>query len=224
MASFEEFLTAYKLADNVEKLTEQKRNTLMSFHQGRYEAWLKCPDWLKTEYKNRIPFDILDRAAANPNFTDAEAMAAYQEHIRAEQAEKDKTDTNEGKASVTDIFENSSKEQIQAKLQDLRGTLQNTNITGQDRYELRLQQREAIKALMSQEDKIKRIAKETDREKIMAARLGITPEYYTLNQKGKVRIVAKDAELFNEKGELNEKRVSKELYTSLVKKYGGAEK
>ncbi|MBO7097674.1 MAG: hypothetical protein J6W11_03440 [Alphaproteobacteria bacterium] len=224
MASFEEFLTAYHLADGVEELTEQKRNALMSLHQGRYDAWLKCPDWLKTEYKNRIPLDILARAAADPNFTDAEAMAAYQAHIQTQQAEKDKTDTNEGNSSVADAFANAPKEQIQAKLQDLRGTLQNTNITGQDRYELRLQQREAIKALMSQEDKVNRSAKEIDREKIMAARLGITPEYYTLNQKGKVRVVTKDAELFNEKGELNEKRVSKDLYASLAKKYGGAEK
>lgn len=76
---------------------------------------------------------------------------------------------------------------------------------------------------LSPEQKVAREAKETDREKIMAARLGIAPyttSYRAGPKKGEERKVEKDSSLIDDKGNLNEKRITKEMYKHLKKTYG----
>lgn len=81
----------------------------------------------------------------------------------------------------------------------------------------------ALRANLSPEQKALRDAKELDREKIMAARLGIAPHTTTYKagpKKDEERKVEKDAALFDNKGNLNEKRISKEMFEHLKKTYG----
>ena len=78
--------------------------------------------------------------------------------------------------------------------------------------------REVVKnpeAHLSPEELAKRKAKQLDRDKIMAARLGIIPEYKTKTLAGKERIVQQDEALIKD-GNLNEARVSKEQFDALV--------
>ena len=70
---------------------------------------------------------------------------------------------------------------------------------------------------MTPEQKAAREQKEIEREKIMAARLGISPEYHTKNLKGNDRTVTKDDALFDKDGKLNESRISQEQYNYLLK-------
>lgn len=62
--------------------------------------------------------------------------------------------------------------------------------------------------------------KEIDREKIMAARLGITGAYTTKNAKGEERVVPKEKGLDKAKGSDGKLRVPQYVQKALAEKYG----
>lgn len=110
--------------------------------------------------------------------------------------------------------------EVEEKLKSIRGKLKqdikdNTLSTDQ-RYALRQEELGLMHEQLSPEKAAERKAKEEERDKIMAARLGIIPEYRTKTLNGTDRVVQKDKELFNADGKLNESRVSKEQFDALM--------
>ena len=122
--------------------------------------------------------------------------------------------------------EKARQEEINTKLNDVRGRL---NANAQEpksaenidkRYEIRKEQVGLMREKMSPEQAEARRQKEEEREKIMAARLGITGEYKTKNAKGEERIVKKINGLDTEKDDKGNLRISQEIQDMLRKKYG----
>lgn len=387
--SFITYLEAYgdseelsAVHSNDPKIASDARITaIIKRHREDFDAWLKCPHWMKMKYSNKIPKDILKIAAANINFTDADAIEAEQRFV-ATQTEENKDavppsdlpqlitsnpvyqtmqkcgitltkkhmEQIENKATTIvekgyemddatllaftsivrqEIFKqiqdidnnpNISQEEKESKLNFLReeftGTRQldhaiiahkvlpekiqkmelNPNIAQEEknkklielrakyeeneqvlarlmqryeqyrptgrtlpsvdkmpethvstqsptdiqikiqilrhklaqhggssalsqeaRYELRKKRLNMLHQTLSPERFASRQAKETDREKIMAARLGIIPELKMQTLRGTERVITKDEKLFDKDGKLNEQRVSKEQYQHLLK-------
>ena len=95
--SFITYLEAYgdseelsAVHSNDPKIASDARITaIIKRHREDFDAWLKCPHWMKMKYSNKIPKDILKIAAANINFTDADAIEAEQRFV-ATQTEENK--------------------------------------------------------------------------------------------------------------------------------------
>lgn len=402
MANFDnsviQFIEAYKLKPlNDALLTESVVNAILNSHRQQFDAWCKCPDWLKDKYAGKIPDDILSIAATSPNFTEAEAIKAdldhekrnphpeqenpdvisptldtfaldpvckklsalgvkfTEEHVTTlkenlatykkggyseenaqkvataiaarkacwdtrkeimertdlSQEEKDKQikrldeehtetrimerdakraeleyhpekklirlmrqvpkedfDPNTITSQMSELIqqiiaenkvddlakymatpsylaqaEKSKKflrtvleengidlnylnkfqqdQSIQNKLELLRGKIRQDNkdntLSSAERYQLRQEQLSAMESQLLPEDAKRRQAKLLDRDKIMAARLGIIPEYKTKTSGGDERVVKLDAELIKD-GKLNENRISKEQFDALMKR------
>ena len=61
-------------------------NVIFTRFKGLFEAWMKCPQQLKDEYHGKIPYQILAKAAADPNFTEEDAIKANEEYKNRENA------------------------------------------------------------------------------------------------------------------------------------------
>jgi len=86
--AFFDFLKAYGHTSalnalDTDAVSESRVNAIFSRHKDTFDAWLKCPGWLKDKYRNKIPYDILAKAAADPNFTEADALKADAEHNKS---------------------------------------------------------------------------------------------------------------------------------------------
>jgi len=89
--AFMDFLKAYGHTSSLNALdtnapSESRVNAIFNRHKNTFDAWLKCPSWLKDKYHNKIPYDILEKAAADPNFTERDAINADAEHNNAKSA------------------------------------------------------------------------------------------------------------------------------------------
>lgn len=87
--AFLDFLKAYGHTSSLnaldtDKVSESRVNAIFTRHKSAFDAWMKCPRWLKEKYLGKIPYDILEKAAADPNFTDADAARADAEHQKKE--------------------------------------------------------------------------------------------------------------------------------------------
>lgn len=76
--AFVDFLKAYGHISSLNALdasdTSQARvNAVFARHKSSFDAWMKCPDWLKNKYHGKIPYAILTKAASDPNFTEDDA-------------------------------------------------------------------------------------------------------------------------------------------------------
>lgn len=76
--AFVDFLKAYGHISSLNALdasdTSQARvNAVFARHKSSFDAWMKCPDWLKNKYHGKIPYVILTKAASDPNFTEDDA-------------------------------------------------------------------------------------------------------------------------------------------------------
>lgn len=89
-----------------------------------------------------------------------------------------------------------------------------------ERREIRKEQLAGVKDLLTPEQIATREQKEIDREKIMAARLGITGDYTTKNAKGEERVVQKEKGLDKAKGSDGKLRVPQYVQKALAEKYG----
>lgn len=89
-----------------------------------------------------------------------------------------------------------------------------------ERREIRKEQLAGVKDLLTPEQIAIHEQKEIDREKIMAARLGITGDYTTKNAKGEERVVQKEKGLDKAKGSDGKLRVPQYVQKALAKKYG----
>lgn len=83
--AFLDFLKAYGYTSSLNALdtdaTSQARvNAIFARHKDSFDSWMKCPEWLKDKYHGKIPYDILAKAAADPNFTETDAIKADLEH------------------------------------------------------------------------------------------------------------------------------------------------
>ena len=83
--AFLDFLKAYGYTSSLNALdtdaTSQARvNAIFARHKNSFDSWMKCPEWLKDKYHGKIPYDILAKAAADPNFTETDAVRADIEH------------------------------------------------------------------------------------------------------------------------------------------------
>lgn len=89
-----------------------------------------------------------------------------------------------------------------------------------ERREIRKEQLAGVKDLLTPEQIAIHEQKEIDREKIMAARLGITGDYTTKNAKGEERVVQKEKGLDKAKGSDGKLRVPQYVQKALAEKYG----
>lgn len=89
-----------------------------------------------------------------------------------------------------------------------------------ERREIRKEQLAGVKDLLTPEQAANREQKEIDREKIMAARLGITGAYTTKNAKGEERVVKEEKGLDKAKGSDGKLRVPQYVQKALAEKYG----
>lgn len=89
-----------------------------------------------------------------------------------------------------------------------------------ERREIRKEQLAGVKDLLTPEQIATHEQKEIDREKIMAARLGITGAYTTKNAKGEERVVPKEKGLDKAKGSDGKLRVPQYVQKALAEKYG----
>lgn len=89
-----------------------------------------------------------------------------------------------------------------------------------ERREIRKEQLAGVKDLLTPEQIAIHEQKEIDREKIMAARLGITGDYTTKNAKGEERVVQKEKGLDKAKGSDGKLRVPLYVQRALAEKYG----
>lgn len=89
-----------------------------------------------------------------------------------------------------------------------------------ERREIRKEQLAGVKDLLTSEQIATHEQKEIDREKIMAARLGITGAYTTKNAKGEERVVPKEKGLDKAKGSDGKLRVPQYVQKALAEKYG----
>lgn len=107
------------------------------------------------------------------------------------------------------------------KIKDLRAKIQaKATAEGKKTTDLTTEEyRDAMLEGMSDEQKKAHIDKMTEREKIMAARLGITSEYTTTNKEG-TQVTIKTDENLKDKYTTGDKHF-KERYAELQKKYGG---
>lgn len=82
---FLDFLKAYGHTSSLNALdtdsaTEARVNAVFNRHKDTFDSWIKCPGWLKDKYHGKIPYDILVKAASDPNFTENDALKADMEH------------------------------------------------------------------------------------------------------------------------------------------------
>lgn len=89
-----------------------------------------------------------------------------------------------------------------------------------ERREIRKEQLAGVKDLLTPEQAADREQKEIDREKIMAARLGITGDYTTKNAKGEERVFSKEKGLDKAKGSDGKLRIPQYVQKALAEKYG----
>lgn len=89
-----------------------------------------------------------------------------------------------------------------------------------ERRQILKDQYAAMKETLTPEQAAAREQKETDREKIMAARLGITGAYTTKDTKGNERVVTEEKGLSKEKDSNGHLRVPKYVQEALAQKYG----
>ena len=87
--AFLTFLRAYGHTSSLNALdtdtvSEARVNAIFNRHKDTFDSWMKCPNWLKDKYLGKIPYDILAKAAADPNFTEADALKADMEHQKKE--------------------------------------------------------------------------------------------------------------------------------------------
>ncbi len=135
---------------------------------------------------------------------------------------------------VQDILKNheaqkAEQEEIKNRLAKVKDKLNKNSEKARDaesvneRYEIRKEQIGLMRQGMTPEQVSARQEKEEEREKIMAARLGITGEYKTKNTKGEERIVKKEEGLESAKDSDGNLQISKELQDALKQKYGRSE-
>ena len=93
------------------------------------------------------------------------------------------------------------------------------NIT-KERREIRKEQLASVKDLLTSEQIAAHEQKAADREKIMAARLGITGAYTTKDSKGNERVVTKEKGLDKAKDSKGKLRVPQYMQKALAEKYG----
>ena len=149
----------------------------------------------------------------------AEAERLAQEAQTKENATKEKT--------AEELAAEAKAKEIQERLQSVKDRLaQNggdawSKLSDEEKNErlaLRQEQLTVMHEALTPEQIAARKVKEEDREKVMAARLGIIPEYRTKNKAGAERVVTKDDSLIADK-----KRVPDEIRRALTEKYASRE-
>lgn len=82
---FTDFLRAYCLEDynklSSDSVTSADINAIFAKHKAKFDAWRKIPQWQRDKYYNKVPEELLEKAALDPNFTDAEAIENEKKYL-----------------------------------------------------------------------------------------------------------------------------------------------
>ena len=82
---FTDFLIAYCLEDynklSSDSVTSADINAIFAKHKAKFDAWRKIPQWQRDKYYNKVPEELLEKAALDPNFTDAEAIENEKKYL-----------------------------------------------------------------------------------------------------------------------------------------------
>ena len=135
-----------------------------------------------------------------------EGYAKQQEIEAKQQAARQKLEELKKRKKENDAAEGKTPEEQQALMKERRQILK--------------EQYGAIKESLTPKQAADREQKEIDREKIMAARLGITGAYTTKNAKGEERVVKQEEGLDKAQGSDGKLRVPQYIQKALAEKYG----
>lgn len=140
-------------------------------------------------------------------------------------------DIPEDAKKVLEGYAKAKQQEAQQKISELKKRLKENDTTEgktpeeqknimKERREIRKEQLAGVKDLLTPEQIATHEQKEIDREKIMAARLGITGKYTTKNAKDKERVVKEEEGLDKAKGSDGKLRVPLYVQRALAEKYG----
>ena len=164
-------------------------------------------------YPNGEKLSLIGAPQIDPQSPDYQSLPDDVKKILAEELKKQQGQKKEEKKEEKPNEAETKKQEIEKKLSALKDKLQKGNISADERYTLRQEQLSLLKENLPSEELAQRKAKELERDKIMAARLGITGEYHTKKKDGTERIVTKDETLIKDKN-----RVSDEVRKALAEK------
>ena len=140
-------------------------------------------------------------------------------------------DIPEDAKKVLEGYAKAKQQEAQQKISELKKRLKENDTTEgktpeeqknimKERREIRKEQLAGVKDLLTSKQIATHEQKEIDREKIMAARLGITGAYITKTAKGKKRKVPEEEGLDKAKGSDGKLRVPQYVQKALAEKYG----
>ncbi len=82
---FTDFLRAYCLEDynklSSDSVTSADINAIFAKHKAKFDAWRKIPQWQRDKYYNKVPEELLEKAAKDPNFTETDAIENEEKYL-----------------------------------------------------------------------------------------------------------------------------------------------
>ena len=140
-------------------------------------------------------------------------------------------DIPEDAKKVLEGYAKAKQQEAQQKISELKKRLKENDTTEgktpeeqknimKERREIRKEQLAGVKDLLTSKQIATHEQKEIDREKIMAARLGITGAYTTKNAKGEERVAKEEEGLDKAKGSDGKLRIPQYVQKALAEKYG----